>query len=55
MNLASMFNLVEMITSLYKRDDHNNKGVIEDFCFCDDGKSIWVQLSNGEEYKFSVR
>lgn len=51
MNIASMFDLVRMLEDLDKR---NENATVNDWVFCEDGKSIWVQLSNGNEYHFSV-
>lgn len=49
MDIASMIDLVDMIKHL------NKEGVrISDLVFTSDGKSIAVDLTNGESYRFSV-
>lgn len=48
MDIASMLDLVSMVKSL------SNDTQIADYVFCDDGKSFWVRLSNGEEYTFTI-
>ena len=54
MNIASMFELVRMLEDLDKRNENGSKMTVNDWVFCEDGKSIWVQLSNGNEYHFSM-
>lgn len=50
MDIASMIDLVDMIKHLNKEDVR-----ISDLVFTSDGKSIAVDLTNGESYRFSVR
>ena len=49
MNIASMIDLVDMIKHLEDEDVR-----ISDFVFTSDGKSIAVELTSGESYRFSV-
>ena len=49
MNIASMIDLVDMIKHLEDEDVR-----ISDFVFTSDGKSIFVELTSGESYRFSV-
>ena len=49
MNIASMIDLVDMIKHLEDEDVR-----ISDFVFTYDGKSIVVELTSGESYRFSV-
>ena len=49
MDIASMVDLVDMI----KRLDEGNER-ISDWVFISDGKSIVVELTSGESYRFSV-
>lgn len=49
MDIASMVNLVDMIKHLEEEDVR-----ISDWVFASDGKSIVVDLTNGETYRFSV-
>lgn len=60
MDIANMYELLNMIHNLDScLDDegkpHEHKNTVEDFCFNQDGKSIWVRLSNGTEYRFNVK
>lgn len=54
MDIASMHELINMIQDLDQQTAEGCKRWIADWTFCEDGKSIWVQLSNGNEYHFSV-
>lgn len=49
MNIASMIDLVDMIKHL---DEENER--ISDWVLTSDGKSIVVELTSGESYRFSV-
>ena len=49
MDIASMVDLVDMIKRL---DEENER--ISDWVFASDGKSIVIELTSGENYKFSV-
>ncbi len=49
MDIASMIDLVDMIKHLDEEDVR-----ISDWVFTSDGKSIAVDLTNGESYRFSV-
>lgn len=49
MNIASMIDIVDMIKHL---DEENER--ISDWVFTSDGKSIVVELTSGESYRFSV-
>ena len=49
MDIASMVDLIEMIKHL---DEGNER--ISDWVFTSDGKSIVVDLTSGESYRFSV-
>ena len=49
MDIASIIDLVDMVKHLDKEDVR-----ISDWVFHDDGKSIVVELTDGEFYKFSV-
>ena len=49
MDIASMIDLVDMIKHLDEEDVR-----ISDFVFTSDGKSIVVELTSGESYRFSV-
>lgn len=55
MNIATMYDLIGMLRSLNSRVDNGNKRTVNDWVFEDDGKSVWVLLSNGEEYRFTVK
>ena len=54
MDIASMYDLINMVKDLNERDDNGNKPFVIDWVFQSDGRSIWVCLSNGNEYKFGV-
>ena len=49
MDIASMVDLVDMIKHL---DEENER--ISDQVFASDGKSIVIDLTSGESYRFSV-
>ena len=49
MDIASMVDLIDMIKHL---DEGNER--ISDWVFTSDGKSIVVDLTSGESYRFSV-
>ena len=49
MDIASMIDLIDMIKRLKEEDVR-----ISDFVFTSDGKSIVVELTSGEIYRFSV-
>lgn len=49
MDIASMVDLIDMIKHL---DEENER--ISDWVFISDGKSIVVDLTSGESYRFSV-
>ena len=49
MDIASMVDLIDMIKHL---DEENER--ISDWVFTSDGKSIVVDLTSGESYRFSV-
>ena len=49
MDIASMIDLVDMIKHLEEEDVR-----IYDFVFTSDRKSIVVELTSGESYRFSV-
>lgn len=49
MDIASMVDLVDMIKHL---DEENER--ISDWVFTSDGKSIVIDLTSGESYRFSV-
>lgn len=49
MDIASMVDLIDMVKHL---DEENER--ISDWVFTSDGKSIVVELTSGESYRFSV-
>ena len=49
MDIASMVDLIDMIKHLDEKDVR-----IYDWVFTSDGKSIVVDLTSGESYRFSV-
>lgn len=49
MDIASMVDLIDMIKHL---DEGNER--ISDWVFAFDGKSIVIDLTSGESYRFSV-
>lgn len=49
MDIANMYELLNML------HDFQEETTIEDFCFEKDGKSVWVRLRNGNEYRFNVK
>ena len=49
MDIASMVDLIDMIKHL---DEGNER--ISDWVFTSDGKSIVIDLTSGESYRFSV-
>ena len=60
MDLANMYELLCMLHSLDSCLDQNgnaqdSKNTVTDFCFNADGRSVWVKLSNGNEYRFNVK
>lgn len=54
MDIANMYDLIKMISILDETTSNGNNHYVEDWCFNSDGKSIWVHLSNGDEFTFSV-
>ena len=60
MDIATMFELITMLYALDSTLDaegkpRKGKNTVEDFVFNGDGRSIWVKLSNGNEYRFKVK
>ena len=49
MDIASMVDLIDMIKHLDKENER-----ISDWVFTSDGKSIVIDLTSGESYRFSV-
>ena len=49
MDIASMVDLIDMIKHLDERNER-----ISDWVFTSDGKSIVIDLTSGESYRFSI-
>ena len=54
MNIATMYELITMLKDMERRDENGNKPYVTDWVFKEDGRSIWILLSNGNEHTFSV-
>ena len=54
MTIASMYDLITMVKDMGDRDNNGNKPYVNDWVFNEDGRSIWILLSNGNEYTFSM-